>query len=69
MAQIKYPFKRNGYVYSPDTAEGFRRMRRLGIPGPVISIENQLARILKIKYRAEVRQILQDIKTQPEARM
>lgn len=58
----KYPFKRNGYIYSPGTAKGFLRMQRQGIPRPLFSIENRLARLLKKRYEILARKLLKELK-------
>ena len=55
---------RNGYMYSKGTKAGFLRMKRLGIPRPLFSIEDKLAALLRTKYRALTRQLLRDIKAQ-----
>ena len=59
---MKYPIRRNGYIYSPGTKKGFLRMQRLGIPRPLFSIEDKLARLLKNRYNALSRQLLKDLK-------
>ena len=64
MAKTNYPFMRNGYMYSKGTKAGFLRMQRQGIPRPLFAIEDRLTRMLKVKYRALVRQLLKDIKAQ-----
>ncbi len=64
MAENKYPFKKNGYIYSKGTKAGFLRMQRLGIPRPLFSIEDQLAKLLRTKYKALTRKLLKDIKAQ-----
>ncbi|MBR5007869.1 MAG: minor capsid protein [Methanocorpusculum sp.] len=64
MAQTNYPFMRNGYMYSKGTKAGFLRMQRQGIPRPLFRIEDQLAKLLRTKYRALTRQLLKDIKAQ-----
>ena len=58
----KYPFKRNGYIYSPGTAKGFLRMQRQGIPRPLFSIENRLARVLRQRYDVLARKLLRELK-------
>ena len=55
---------RNGYMYSKGTKAGFLRMKRLGIPRPLFSIEDKLAALLRTKYRALTRQLLKDLKAQ-----
>lgn len=61
---MSYPFKSNGYIYSKGTKAGFLRMQRQGIPRPLFSIEDKLARLLKARYRALIRHLLTDIKAQ-----
>jgi len=61
---MSYPFKSNGYIYSKGTKAGFLRMQRQGIPRPLFSIEDKLARLLKARYRALIRKLLIDIKAQ-----
>ena len=62
MAENKYPFKMNGYVYSKGTREGFLRMKRMGIPRPVFRLQDRMARILKSYYNELARALLRDIK-------
>lgn len=62
MANSVYPLKINGYIYSSKTRQGFLRMRRMGIPRPLFSIENELAKTLKSRYRKLVEQLLKDMK-------
>lgn len=62
MANSVYPIKINGYIYSPKTRQGFLRMRRMGIPQPLFSIENELARKLGSRYRKLATQLLKDVK-------
>lgn len=62
MANSVYPLKINGYIYSPKTRQGFLRMRRMGIPRPLFSIENELAKTLASRYRKLVAQLLKDMK-------
>ena len=62
MANSVYPLKINGYIYSPKTRQGFLRMRRMGIPRPLFSIENELARKLGSRYRKLATQLLKDVK-------
>ena len=59
-----YPFKINGYIYSPGTKAGFLRMQRQGIPRPLFSIEDKLANLLRSKYRTLTRKLLKDLKAQ-----
>lgn len=58
--------RRNGYIYSPGTAQGFLRMQRQGIPRPVFSIENRLKTLLERKYRRMVRLLISDFKAAAE---
>ncbi|WP_296016797.1 minor capsid protein [uncultured Treponema sp.] len=62
MANSVYPLKINGYIYSPKTRQGFLRMRRMGIPRPLFSIENELAKKLRSRYRKLATQLLKDLK-------
>lgn len=62
MAKNKYPFRKNGYVYSKGTRAGFLRMQRMGIPRPLFRIEDKLARIARIQYKELIRGMLQDIR-------
>lgn len=62
MANSVYPLKINGYIYSPKTRQGFLRMRRMGIPRPLFSIENELAKTLARRYRKLAAQLLKDLK-------
>ena len=59
---MSYPFKSNGYIYSKNTKAGFLRMQRHGIPRPIFSIQDRLAKIVKAEHRKLVRQMLKDIK-------
>lgn len=59
---MNYPIMRNGYIYSPRTKKGFLRMQRQGIPRPLFSIEDKLARLLKARYRTLARQLLKELK-------
>ena len=61
---MSYPFKINGYIYSKGTKAGFLRMQRQGIPRPLFSIEDRLAKLLSARYKALTRKLLKDIKTQ-----
>lgn len=62
MANSVYPLKINGYIYSSKTRQGFLRMRRMGIPRPLFSIENELAKTLASRYRKLAAQLLKDMK-------
>lgn len=62
MANSVYPIKINGYIYSPKTRQGFLRMRRMGIPRPLFSIENELAKTLASRYRKLAAQLLKNLK-------
>ena len=59
-----YPIKINGYIYNAKTKAGFLRMQRQGIPRPMFSIQDKLAKLLTAHYRALVRKMLKDIKAQ-----
>lgn len=62
MAKNDYPFKINGYIYSPRTKKGFARMAREGIPRPLFSIQNRLAKVLKKRYKAMARKLMKEVK-------
>lgn len=62
MANSVYPIRINGYIYSPKTRQGFLRMRRMGIPRPLFSIENELAKTLGSRYKKLATQLLKDLK-------
>ncbi len=62
-----YPYRRNGYLYSPGTKAGFLRMQRQGIPRPLYSIQDKLAAILRSRYRTLTRKLLRDLKAQCQA--
>jgi len=57
-----YPFKMNGYVYSKGTREGFLRMKRMGIPRPIYSLQDKMAKALKSYYDELARTLLRDVK-------
>lgn len=59
---MDYPIKRNGYIYSKGTKAGFIRMQRHGIPRPIFSIQDRLAKIIKAEHHRLVRSMLKDIK-------
>lgn len=61
---MEYPIKRNGYIYSKGTKAGFLRMQRQGIPRPLFSIEDRLAKLLAGRYRNLTRKLLKDLRTQ-----
>lgn len=61
-SKTKYPFKMNGYIYSPGTRAGFELMKRMGIPRPIFRIEDRLTRIAKAQYRRYIRQLLRDVR-------
>lgn len=61
---MDYPYKRNGFIYSKGTKAGFLRMQRQGIPRPLFSIEDKLAKVLASRYRALTRKLLKDLRTQ-----
>lgn len=62
MEQNRYPLKRNGYIYSKGTAEGFLRMKRQGFPRPLFSIENKLQKTLLKTYGKLLKQLMADFK-------
>lgn len=64
---MNYPVKRNGYIYNKGTRAGFLRMQRLGIPRPLFSIEDRLAKLLRARYRALTRKLLKDLRAQCQA--
>lgn len=64
---MDYPVKRNGYIYSKGTKAGFLRMQRQGIPRPLFSIEDKLAKLLQARYKALTRKLLKDLRTQCRA--
>lgn len=66
MAENKYPFRLNGYVYSKGTREGFLRMKRMGIPRPVFALQDRMAKALKSYYNELCRTLLRDIKEATE---
>lgn len=59
---MSYPVERNGYIYNKRTKEGFLRMKRQGIPRPLFSIQDKLAKLLDTNYRKAVRSLLKVIK-------
>lgn len=61
---MSYPFKLNGYIYSPKTKAGFLRMKRMGIPRPLFSIQDRLQRVLFVRYKVLIRKLLKDLKKQ-----
>ena len=61
---MNYPVKRNGYIYSKNTKAGFLRMQRQGIPRPLFSIQDKLAKLLAGRYRALTRKLLKDLRSQ-----
>lgn len=64
---MSYPFKSNGYIYSKGTKAGFLRMQRQGIPRPLFSIEDKLAKLLQSRYKALTRKLLKDLRAQCKA--
>lgn len=62
-----YPFKINGYIYSPKTRKAFLRMQRQGIPRPIFSAQDRLAKLLAAKYKAEVREALKELRAATKA--
>lgn len=67
MAKSNYPFKINGYIYSPRTKKGFLRMQRQGIPRPLFSIQDKLAKAIGSRYRLMIRKLLKELRTQLNA--
>lgn len=61
---MSYPVKINGYIYSKGTKAGFLRMQRQGIPRPLFSIEDRLAKLLAGRYRNLTRKLLKDLRAQ-----
>jgi hypothetical protein len=57
-----YPIKRNGYIYNTKTKTGFLRMQRQGIPRPLFSIQDRLAKLIAKKYTSLVKNLMKDIK-------
>ena len=62
MADSVFPLKLNGYIYSPKTRQGFIRTRRQGFPRPLFSIENELAKKLRSRYKELAVRLLKDVK-------
>lgn len=62
MANSVYPLKINGYICPQKTRQGFLRMRRTGIPRPLFSIENALAKKLASLHRKLAANLLKDLK-------
>lgn len=52
----------DGYIYNSKTAEGFERMKKRGIPKPLFSVQNRLAKALNSKYRRIIRNIMRELK-------
>ena len=59
---MKYPIERNGYIYNKRTKEGFMRMKRQGIPRPLFSLQDKLAKLLNAPYRELISHLLKDLK-------
>lgn len=55
--------RRDGYIYSPKTAEGFDRMQRQGIPRPLFSLERKLAKLMQKTFNKEIKKMLQRFKS------
>lgn len=53
---IKY----GGYIYSPNTKAGFNRLKKHGIPRPIFSIENAMAKHLTKTYEDILLKVLKD---------
>lgn len=60
--------RRDGFIYAPDTAEGFARMKRLGIPRPLFRVQDRLSRLLAAKYRKIVRNLFRRLKARISGR-
>lgn len=58
----------NGFIYSPGTAAGFKRMQRLGIPRPAYRVENEITKKLKRIYKTLIKKMLSDFKKAAKAR-
>ena len=59
---MNYPIKRNGYIYARGTREGFLRMQRQGIPRPLFSLQDRLAKVLNARYRRMIRKLMGELK-------
>lgn len=59
---MSYPVRINGYIYSKGTKEGFLRMKRQGIPKPLFSLQDRLARILDARYRRMTRRLMKELR-------
>lgn len=59
---MKYPIERNGYIYNKRTKEGFMRMKRQGIPRPLFSLQDKLAKLLNSRYRELISHLIKDLK-------
>jgi len=58
----KYPVKRNGYIYSQNTKKGFLKMQKQGIPRPLFSLQDKLAKLLFAKYKKILKALFADLK-------
>lgn len=59
---MNYPIRRNGYIYARGTREGFLRMQRQGIPRPLFSLQDRLAKVLNARYRRMIRKLMGELK-------
>ena len=57
-----YPVKAYGYIYGPRTREGFLRMKRMGIPRPLFSLQEKLAEEMRARYKVLARRLMQDVR-------
>lgn len=60
MEKSSYPLKRNDYIYSKNTARGFLRMQRQGVPRPIFSAEDKVKKALTKAYGRILRSLLED---------
>jgi hypothetical protein len=60
--KTNYPVKRNGYIYSQNTKKGFLKMQKQGIPRPLFSLQDKLAKLLFAKYKKILKALFADLK-------
>ena len=60
--KTNYPVKRNGYIYSKNTKKGFLKMQKQGIPRPLFSLQDKLAKLLFAKYKKILKALFADLK-------
>lgn len=60
--KTNYPVKRNGYIYSQNTKKGFLKMQKQGIPRPLFSLQDKLAKLLFNKYKKILKALFADLK-------